>query len=102
MGMRWQPSLQIIPHYESEPIYIDALIKSIKGKLSSNLVLFIDDKFNTKLIKRYITTSEFSFVSDLLKINDLKKNLLVFDLNSKKKIVLVSIKKTLKIMILKI
>ena len=59
--------------------------KSIKGKLSSNLVLFIDDKFNTKLIKRYITTSEFSFVSDLLKINDLKKNLLVFDLNSKKK-----------------
>ena len=33
MGMRWQPSLQIIPHYESEPIYIDALIKSIKGKL---------------------------------------------------------------------
>ena len=35
MGMRWQPSLQIIPHYESEPIYIDALIKSIKGKLGS-------------------------------------------------------------------
>ena len=33
MGMRWQPSLQVIPHYESEPIYIDALIKSIKGKL---------------------------------------------------------------------
>ena len=73
-----------------------SLNKSIKGKLSSNLVLFIDDKFNTKLIKRYITTSEFSFVSDLLKINDLKKNLLVFDLNSKKKIVLVSIKKNIK------
>ena len=33
MKMRWQPSLQIIPHYESEPIYIDALIKSIKKKL---------------------------------------------------------------------
>ena len=33
MGMRWQPSLQVIPHYESEPIYIDALIKSIKKKL---------------------------------------------------------------------
>ena len=30
MGMRWQPSLQIIPHYESEPFYIEALIKSIK------------------------------------------------------------------------
>ena len=32
-GMRWQPSLQIIPHYESEPIYIDALSKSINKKL---------------------------------------------------------------------
>ena len=33
MSMRWQPSLQVIPHYESEPIYIDALIKSVKEKL---------------------------------------------------------------------
>ena len=35
MRMRWQPSLQVIPHYESEPAYIDALIKSIKSKLES-------------------------------------------------------------------
>ena len=35
MSMRWQPSLQIIPHYESEPIYIDALIKSVKQKLGN-------------------------------------------------------------------
>ena len=35
MGMRWQPSLQIIPHYESEPLYIDALIESIKKKIQS-------------------------------------------------------------------
>ena len=34
MGMRWQPSLQIIPHYESEPLYIDALINSIEKKIS--------------------------------------------------------------------
>jgi protoporphyrin/coproporphyrin ferrochelatase len=33
MKMRWQPSLQIIPHYESDPQYIDALIKSIKEKI---------------------------------------------------------------------
>ena len=26
MKMRWQPSLQIISHYESEPLYIDALV----------------------------------------------------------------------------
>ena len=33
MRMRWQPSLQIIPHYESEPLYIKALEKSIKKTL---------------------------------------------------------------------
>ncbi len=33
MSMRWQPSLQIIPHYESEPLYIEALINSIEKKI---------------------------------------------------------------------
>ena len=31
--MRWQPSLQIIPHYESNPFYIKAISKSIKSKI---------------------------------------------------------------------
>jgi ferrochelatase len=31
--MRWQPSLQTIPHYESEPLFIDALVNSIKKKI---------------------------------------------------------------------
>ena len=35
MRMRWQPSLQVIPHYESEPFYIDALTKSIEKKVAS-------------------------------------------------------------------
>tara|TARA_B100001248_G_scaffold150837_1_gene113282 strand:- start:564 stop:1556 length:993 start_codon:yes stop_codon:yes gene_type:complete len=35
MDMRWQPSIQIIPHYESESIYIEALINSIKRKIES-------------------------------------------------------------------
>ena len=34
ISMRWQPSLQIIPHYESEPLYIDALANSINKKIS--------------------------------------------------------------------
>ena len=34
MKMRWQPSLQIIPHYESNPLYIKALVNSINKKLS--------------------------------------------------------------------
>ena len=35
MKMRWQPSLQIVPHYESDPNYIKALIKSIKTKIEN-------------------------------------------------------------------
>ncbi len=33
MKMRWQPSLQVIPHYESDPLYINALVKSIEKKI---------------------------------------------------------------------
>ena len=36
MKMRWQPSLQIVPHYESEPTYIRALTNSIEKKNSRN------------------------------------------------------------------
>ena len=33
MNMRWQPSLHIIPHYESDPLYIKALTNSLKNKI---------------------------------------------------------------------
>ncbi|MBD1151936.1 ferrochelatase [Pelagibacterales bacterium SAG-MED22] len=33
MQMRWQPSLKIISHYESDSLYIDALVKSINKKI---------------------------------------------------------------------
>ena len=33
-NMRWQPSLKVIPHYESEPLYIQAICNSIKKKLN--------------------------------------------------------------------
>ncbi len=32
--MRWQPSLQIIPHYESNPLYIKGLVNSLEKKVS--------------------------------------------------------------------
>ena len=35
MKMRWQPSLQVIPHYESEPAYINALTKSVEKKIET-------------------------------------------------------------------
>jgi len=71
--------------------------KNIISKNSpSNLVLFVDEKFNINGIKKYISNSEFSYISDLLKNSDLKKDLLVFEINSKKTIFLASIKKDIK------
>ena len=66
------------------------------NKVSSNLVLFVDEKFNTNGLKKHISNSEFSYISDLLKNSDLKKDLLVFEINSKKTIFLVPIKKDIK------
>jgi leucyl aminopeptidase len=65
-------------------------------KVSSNLVLFVDEKFNISGLKKYVLNSEFSYISDLLKNSDLKKDLLVFKINSKKTIFLVSVKKDIK------
>jgi leucyl aminopeptidase len=53
-------------------------------KISSNLVLFVDEKFNINGLTKYISNFELSYISDLLKNSDLKKDLLVFKINSKK------------------
>jgi leucyl aminopeptidase len=71
--------------------------KKTINKSSSNLVLFTNDKFTLNSIKKSFLNSEFSYISDLLKTSDIKKNILVFEVNSKKKIVLISIKNNLKI-----
>src|SRR5210317_2281121 len=65
-------------------------------KFSSNLVLFVDEKFSISGLKKFISNSEISYISDLLKTSDLKKDLLVFEINSKKTIFLASIKKYIK------
>ena len=56
-----------------------------------NLVLFVDEKFNINSTKKFISNSEFLYMNDLLKSSDLKKNLLVFELSSKKKILIIVI-----------
>ena len=70
--------------------------KKTISKSASNLVLFSNDKFNINSLKKNLSNSEYSYINDLLKTSDLKKNLFVFEVNSKKKIVLVSIKNNLK------
>ncbi|MBD1138610.1 leucyl aminopeptidase [Pelagibacterales bacterium SAG-MED41] len=70
--------------------------KNKVSKSSSNLILFSNDKYNIKDFKKFLSNHEYSYINDLLKSNDLKQNILVFEINSKKKIILISIKNNLK------
>ena len=67
------------------------------SKSSINLVLFVNQNFNISGLKKIISDNEFSYISDLLKTSDLKKNLLFFKVSSKKTVFLVSIKTDIKI-----
>ena len=66
------------------------------GNSTSNIVLFVNERFNVVSLKKYISGTEFSYINDLLKTSDLKKNIFVYEVNSKKKIILISIKNDLK------
>ena len=64
-------------------------------KETSNLVLFVDEKFNISTLKKHILSSEYSYILDLVKTKDRKKKIVTFDINSKKKIILVAFKNKL-------
>ena len=63
--------------------------KKTKEKTSTNLVLFADEKFNLSGIKKFLSITEFTYINDLLKTSDHKKNIFVFEVNSKKKIIII-------------
>jgi len=77
-------------------IKINYLNKFVNRSLT-NLILFVDENFNINELKKNISNIEFSYISDLLKTSDLKKKILFFKVNSKKKIFLISIRKNIKI-----
>ena len=62
---------------------VQVLYKNKKN--SNNLVLFVGERFDISGLKKHLSSPELSYISDLLKTCDLKKNLLVFEVNSKKK-----------------
>ena len=51
---------------------------NISTKSTTNLVLFVDENFNIRSLKKHLSNSEFSYIADLLKNSDLKKDLLFF------------------------
>jgi len=67
----------------------------LSKKNPSNTVFFVNDKFDILSLKKLISSTEYSFVTDMLKTKDTKKQIIIFDVNSNRKIVLVSLKKNL-------
>jgi len=65
------------------------------AKFSSNYVFFTGEKFNIDNIKKNFSVIELSYIREILKNNNLKKNILSFDLHAKKKIILTIVKKNL-------
>ena len=51
---------------------------SSPGKPSTNLILFVEENFDISGLKKYLSDTEFSYIADLLKNSDLKKDLLFF------------------------
>ncbi len=67
----------------------------VSNKNPYNLVLFVDENFNISSLRKHISNSDYILISDLVKIRDENKKLLSFDISSKKKIILVSLKKNI-------
>ena len=51
--------------------------KGLKNLLG-NPILFVDENFNIRDIKKFISKNEFSYLFDLLKTSDLKKKFTFF------------------------
>ena len=64
-------------------------------KKSSNLILFSDEKFTISSLKKHISKNEYLYISDLIKTRDLKDKIQSFDISSKKKVILISLKKNI-------
>ena len=65
-------------------------------KKPTNIILFVNEEFNLSNLRNHISKNEYSFVSDIIKSKNQKKQLISIDINSQKKITLVSLKKNIR------
>ena len=59
--------------------------KAINNKLITNYALFSRENYNTNNLKSYFSKSEIVSINEIIKNTNLKKNIITFNLNSKKK-----------------
>ena len=71
--------------------------KKTVTKSNDNLILFCDEKLKIARLKKNLSNSEYTYINELLKNIDKKKNIFEFEINSKKKIFLVVIKKNIQV-----
>ena len=69
--------------------------KALPKNNMSNIVFFVDEKFNISGLKNHIIIKEYSYIADLLKTKNTRNKIITFDINSKKKIILVALKEKL-------
>ena len=70
--------------------------KNLSKNKACNLVFFVDEKHNISVLKKYFSKKENSFIGDILESQNLSKKIVSFDLSSKKKIFLITVKKNVK------
>ena len=70
--------------------------KAINNKLITNYALFSRENYNITNLKNYFSNSEIASIKEIIKNTNLKKNIISFNLNSKKKLFLIDIKKKYK------
>ena len=69
--------------------------KALPKNNMSNIVFFVNEKFNISGLKNHIIIKEYSYIADLLKTKNTRNKIITFDINSKKKIILVALKEKL-------
>ena len=67
------------------------------NKNVSNIVIFLGENLKINVLKKYLQEFEFNYINDLFKNIDKKKKLFIYDISSKKRIILVIIKNNLNI-----
>ena len=63
---------------------------------SGKFIFFVDEKYTLSSLKKSLNKFEYQFIRDIISSNDLSKNIISFDINSKKKFFLIFLKKNIK------
>ena len=62
---------------------------------SGNLIFFVNEKYDVSNLKKYFSSYENKFIKEIIKLQDLSKKIISFDLSSVKKIFLISLESNL-------